>query len=150
LLDADRVHLRVIARLARSAGRYRGGPSIAEWVDSHVLETLAEIVAEDHESSRLPPGDAREAPGTFDALAAPLGLDPVAMRSACARFNVLSVPERAAFVELVLRGRSLDELVRETGESAPRLAKRARRALDSLLEVVIPPRPSDVPSQDHP
>ena len=137
LLDADRVHLRVVAQLARSAGKYRGRPAVEDWVDGHVLRILSELVREDHESagagaSTEPDAPAR-APDAFTALAGPLGLDPRSMRAACAVFNVLPLADRAAFIELVLANRPLDDLARELGESATPIARRARRALDAVL-----------------
>jgi len=138
LLDADRVHLRVVARIARSAGRYRGRPGVLDWVDGHVLAVLGDVIREDHESARGSASTDEEAPDAFLALAGPLGLDPASMRRACSAFNVLPLADRAAFVDLVLRNRSLDDLARELGESATQIARRARRAFDSILESVRP------------
>lgn len=138
LLDADRVQLRVIARIARSAGRYRGRPVVDDWVDGHVLQIIAEVIREDHESARgcVPTGEGLA--DVFTALAGPLGLEPASMRKACAAFNVLPLADRAAFVDLVLRNRSLDELARELGQSATQIARCARRALDAILESARP------------
>ena len=134
LLDADRVQLRAIAQLARSAARYRGRPAIAEWVDGHVLRILAEVVREDHESAGSASRTEPQGADAFSALAGPLGLDPRSMRRACAAFNVLPLADRGAFLDLVLANRSLDDLAREQGESATTIARRARRALDLILE----------------
>ena len=139
LLDADRVLLRVLARIARSAGRYRGRPAIDDWVDGHVLQVLGDVIREDHESARgrATTGE-EEASDAFLALAGPLGLDPASMRRACSAFNVLPLADRAAFIDLVLRNRSLDDLARELGESATQIARRARRALDLILDAARP------------
>jgi len=133
LLDADRIHLRAIARIARSAGRYRGRPAVDAWVDGHVVQVLADVIREDHESTRAGAAAPAEVSEAFSALAGPLGLDPGSMRRACAVFNVLPLADRAAFVDLVLRNRSLDEMARELGENATQIARRARRALDAIL-----------------
>lgn len=138
LLDADRIHLRVVARIARSAGRYRGRPAVDEWVDGHVLRIVAEVIREDHEAARGRASTEKEAPDAFTALAGPLGLDPRSMRKACSSFNVLPLADRTAFFDLVLRNRSLDDLVKELGESATQIARRARRALDVILEAARP------------
>ena len=138
LLDADRVHLRVIARIARSAGRYRGRPGVEEWVDGHVLKILGEVIREDHEAARGRASTGNEPSAAFSALAEPLGLDPQSMRKACSSFNVLPLADRAAFTDLVLRSRSLDELARELGEGATHIARRARRSLDVILEAARP------------
>jgi len=139
LLDADRVHLRVIARIARSAGRYHGRPGVDDWVDGHVLQVIGDVVREDHESARTPTPTDEESSDAFLALASPLGLDPGSMRKACSVFNVLPLADRAAFIDLVLRNRSLDDLSRELGESATQIARRARRALDAILGSVRSP-----------
>ena len=57
-------------------------------------------------------------------------LDPRSIQLGCRAFNRLALDDRAAFFELVLRGRSLDELAREGGRLAVELARSARRALD--------------------
>ena len=136
LLDADRVVLRAMARCARMAARYRGAPELELWLRERVDEALLDLVREDAEALRRgePPGAVQLA--AFVALARPLGLDPAAMRAACAHFNLLPLAERAAFRALVIEGRSLDELARSAGEaplSASEVARRARRGLEALL-----------------
>ena len=56
------------------------------------------------------------------------------MRDACSAFNRLPSAERRAFFDLVLQAGSLDELAREGEGSATEIARRARRALDVILE----------------
>jgi hypothetical protein len=125
LFDADRVFLRALALTARAAVRYRGQGEIDEWLVRRVDEALAELLEE---------GDEAECPsGAFETLARPLGLDPRALGRACARFHRLAFPERRAFFDLVLHARSLDELAGASGESATEIARRARRALETLL-----------------
>ncbi len=133
LLDADRVHLRSLARCARAAVRYRGRPELSAWLESIVGESIAELLAEDHEAAHS--GSSAEAThaGAFAALARPLGLDPESMRAACVLFNRLPLPERSAFFDLVIEGRSLDACAHQRGESGTEIARRARRALDVLL-----------------
>jgi hypothetical protein len=60
------------------------------------------------------------------------------MRKACSSFNVLPLADRSAFFDLVLRNRSLDDLAKELGEGATLIARRARRALDVILESARP------------
>jgi DNA-directed RNA polymerase specialized sigma24 family protein len=127
LLDADRVHLRALALVARAAPRYAGRPALAAWIADSARQAIQEILREDAESARL------ELDAAFVELARPLGLDPEALRRGCAAFNRLPRGSRAAFVALLLEGRSLDELAREAGESATAVARRARQALDALL-----------------
>jgi|RhiMethySRZTD1v2_1073278.scaffolds.fasta_scaffold467860_3 hypothetical protein len=133
LFDADRVLLRALALTARAAPRYRGQPEIEEWLGARVDEALAELLEEGDEAP--PPAEGASAPGAFQVLATPLGLDPHAMSRACARFHRLPFAERRAFFDLVLHARSLDELARSSGESATEIARRARRGLEALLAI---------------
>ncbi|HEY2369063.1 MAG TPA: hypothetical protein VGH87_21850, partial [Polyangiaceae bacterium] len=131
LLDADRVQLRSLARCARFAARCSSG-DFDQRLDEIVNEAIEDLLREDGETDHeLDPGSA---PGAaFVALARPLGLEPEAMRRACASFNRLPKPDRKAFFELVIDGAPLDELARRGGESASEIARRARKALDLLL-----------------
>lgn len=138
LLDADRVHLRVLGRISRFASRYRGRPSLVDWIESIVADSVQELLREEHEAVRSRYPGKLDAAGAFASLAPPLGLDPRAMRAACAAFNLLTFDERSAFADLVLRGRSLDEVARAVGESATEVARRARRALDAILACALP------------
>jgi len=131
LFDTDRIFLRVLALTARAAPRYRGQPEIEEWLAARIDEAVQQVLEEGDEPQRAP-ASAR-APGAFETLAAPLGLDPGAMQSACARFHRLPFPERRAFFDLVLHARSLDELARANSESATEIARRARRGFEALL-----------------
>jgi hypothetical protein len=49
--------------------------------------------------------------------------------------------DRAAFHALVVRNVGLEALVRETGESASELGRRARRGLDAVLHASHPELP---------
>jgi len=145
LLEADRVHLRALASIARFASRYRNQADASEWIVRVVEETLRDLVREDHESSRRARSLAARAPDATAALARPLGLDPSAMRANCAAFNVLPLADRSAFFEVVLSARSLDEVALAAGESATEIARRARRALD----VVRAPPPAEAVAESR-
>lgn len=144
LLDAQRVHLASLARIARGARRYRGNPSLERWLEREVDAAIDATLAEELELDRSraleprvadsgsPRDDAREV-GAWAELARPLGLPPRAMRSACARFNALPSEEREAFVQLVLERRSPDELARASGRTLTELARRARRGVEAVL-----------------
>ena len=141
LLDGDRVHLRALARISRSARSYRGRPGLSEWLDGIVVSSVEEVVREEQEwaRSRSPSREGRvpvpEAPGAdaYASLAGPLGLDPKAMRAACAAFDALPFTDRSAFFELVLEARELDGAAHAAGVSASEIARRARRGLDAVL-----------------
>lgn len=141
LMDGERVFLASLARIARGAARYRGSPPLAAWIEREVdaaIDALraeearrAELEAEEQGPARAP-DDGRER-CAWRALAPPLGLAPEAMRAACARFNALPLPEREAFVRVVLERRSPDALARESGSSLSELARRARRGIEAVL-----------------
>jgi hypothetical protein len=132
LLDADRVQLRSLARCARFASHCCAG-DLEHELDSIVSQAIEDLLREDAE----PDGDSESgsAPisAAFVALARPLGLEPEAMRRACACFNQLCAADRKAFFDLVIDGASLDDLARRNGESASEIGRRARKALDLLL-----------------
>ncbi len=151
LLDADRVVLRTFALIARHALHYRGRPEVDAWIRGLADDAIASLLREDAEAERRGPADrssassarvteappdpesGREHGAAFAALARPLGLEPHAMGRACLAFNRLPQAERRAFHALVIAGRTLDEVARDSGESATDIARRARRALDAVL-----------------
>lgn len=153
LMDGQRVALRSFALIARHALRYRGRPELAEWLQALAREAIAAILRDDCEAERKPivPGHepGREHGEAFSALAKPLGLEPDAMGRACLAFNRLPQADRTAFFALVIAGRALEELVRAQGESATEIARRARRALDTILSAAAPPA-HDAPSNSEP
>ncbi|MCK6446705.1 MAG: hypothetical protein L6Q99_09970 [Planctomycetes bacterium] len=133
LLDADRVLLRSFARTARAASGYHGDPPLARWLDERIDEAVGDLVTEDFEAERTDaPLDERQATA-YATLGGPLGFAPAELRAACVGFNRLPESDRRAFHALVIRGRSLDELARERGESASEVGRAARRGLDALL-----------------
>ncbi|MDZ4774575.1 MAG: hypothetical protein SGI72_15720 [Planctomycetota bacterium] len=150
LLDGQRVALRCFALVARHAVRYRGRPDLDEWLQILAREAVCAILRDDSEAERRAvvtgrdPG--REHGEAFGALARPLGLDSDAMGRACLAFNRLPCADRGAFFALVIASRSLEELVRESGESATEIARRARRALDTILSAATPPDANTVVS----
>jgi DNA-directed RNA polymerase specialized sigma24 family protein len=127
LLDADRVFLRSLARIARYAPRYRGAPPLEAWLVGIVDEALLDLLEEEREAGPPPASDA------IRELARPLGLDPAAMRAACRRFHELPEPERRTFLALFVEGRDLDLLARSAGETATAVARRARHALLTVI-----------------
>jgi DNA-directed RNA polymerase specialized sigma24 family protein len=144
LLDGDRVLLRAFAIVARHAVTYRGRPDVDAWLAHLCEEAIASILREDGDAERRPAGPGTEpwlqAQGAaFAALARPLGLEPESMGRACLAFNRLPASERKAFFALVIAGRTLDELARESGETATDIARRARRALEAILAGAQPP-----------
>jgi DNA-directed RNA polymerase specialized sigma24 family protein len=130
LADADRVHLRSLALVARWAPRYQGDPEFHTWLERIVDRALLEVVEE-------PPGNEvgseAESAGALQPQLAALGLTEAGLRRAWRSFNRLPLEERQAFFALVLAGRPLQELVRASGRSAVEIARSARRGLDAVL-----------------
>lgn len=153
LLDADRALLRAFARTARFALRYRGEPALDAWLAGLVDEALGDLLREEAEWLRRgSPGGSEVA--AFNDLARPLGLEPGRMRAACAAFNQLPDGDRRAFYALLIEGRSLDDLARESGESASSVARAARRGLEVVMQPAArPPEtalPKAAPEEVHP
>ncbi len=136
LFDADRVFLRAAARCARLAGRYRGDPPLEHWLAERIDESLLDLLRTDAEADvhGHPPGPEQLA--AFEVLARPLGLDPACMHHACLVHNQLPEAQRKAFRELVIEGRTLDELAASGHSSATEIARAARAALLAVLAAV--------------
>lgn len=147
LIDIDRALLRSFARTARAASGYGGDPPLDRWLDERIDEALADLLTEDLEAERAGRElDERQA-AVLTTLGRPLGLTPGELRAACVLFNRLPQGDRRAFHALVIRGRALDELARERGESASAAACAARRALDALLHGSNVRRPNHHPNE---
>lgn len=133
LLDADRVWLRAVARVARFSTRYRGEPALDRWLRSQIddaigdcLESAPRRAAADHGAS-----------SSFDSLARPLGLDPNHMQAVCAAVNACSASERAAFFALVLDREDLDRAALRLGVTPTEGARAARRALEACMRAAM-------------
>ena len=138
-LDADRVHLRALARIARAGLRFAAARTdLATWIRAEVAGAVNEILREELEVQPADPGAA------FVQFARPLGLDPEAVRRGCAAFNRLPAADRTAFFALVVRDVGLEVLARETGIPPSELGRRARRGLDAVLHANHPDLPPAV------
>jgi len=120
LIDAEAAHLRTLARIAQRLARKRGRGLARNPTDRWLRERVDEAI--DSLLDEAEPG----VPGS------PVRTVPSAR--ACAEFNRLPRVTRESFFQLVLEGRSLDELARTSPHSAPDLARRARRALQIFLD----------------
>ena len=135
-LDFDLICLRLFAHVARMAPTRKPQVVLGDWLRLQVESVLNKALVEARKAPldwaspcAVPPGSA-----TFAQLAAPLGLDPADVSAACNRFHGLDDSVREAFFVLVLEGQSLDHAARLGTLTAPRLARRARRALDVLRD----------------
>lgn len=157
LLDADRVWLRAVARVARFSTRYRGEPVFERWLRSQVDDAILDCV----ENGDAPPSgeagvDERESSRStsFETLARPLGLSAQRMRAACAAFNACEPRDRRAFFALVLEREELEPAAARMELSPTECARAARRALEAVMEAAIRPEPANPPpserrSSDH-
>lgn|GEM_PF-1516649 len=135
-LDADRVHLRALARTARAALRYRSsGLELRTWLVAQASDAVAEILAEDLDTPRVDPGSA------FAQFARPLGLDPEVMRRGCVAFNRLPIEDRAAFFALVVEDVGLEAHARASGATTNEVGRRARRGLEAVARANHPDLP---------
>jgi hypothetical protein len=132
--DAELVHLRTLARVAREARSSQaclGSEELTAWIvgqiDRAIDQGMAAIRASDGTVSAGSRGSA------LDGLALRLGFDPSSVDRACERFDSLPEPERVAFFAVVLEARSLDETAHALGTSVSEVARRARRALDIVV-----------------
>ncbi len=132
--DGDRVHLRAIACIAHRAISGDGADS-PRWIEERVEEALFGVLAT--ERAKL---DAAEPPAPKDALAVlagPLGLDPMDLRRACSALNERPDGERAAFFSLIIDRVDLDAAAASASVTSVELARRARRALDAVIDSMV-------------
>ncbi len=147
-MDAEHVHLRALARCAREAVRYRGRPPLDVWLGARVDEAIDDVLRDElrrlgrARDARPSAGNARavggraagESGGVWRALAAPLGLEPVAARCACAALNAQPEAERRACYGVLVEGVAPAQLAgARAGGTAADAAQRARRALGAAL-----------------
>ena len=133
-LDAERVWLRVAARVAHRASGYRGRPALRRWLDLRVDEVILELVREDAGLAATAPDEAG-----CCAVAGPLGFAPAEARALLSTFNLCDEADRRAFLELVVRCADFDTL----GRGAVRAARRARATWIALLDQAAAGRASD-------
>lgn len=133
LLDAERVALRTLARVARFACRYRGRPEFSNWLVERCDEAIEDILDEEREAAARTAAFAPEPSEAFTLLAEPLGIEAHLARRACAAANDCAFDERDAFFALVLEARPLDEVAQDKDCEPTLLARRARRVLLAIL-----------------
>ena len=127
ILDAERVALGTLARVARLAPHYRGRPEFPVWLRERTDEAIDDLLRREETEEET------DQDGAHAVLARPLGLDPVRAREACRAFHRCSDFERACFFSLVFRARSLDEAAEELSGAPTEIARAARRVLDQLM-----------------
>lgn len=127
LLDAERVALGTLARVARLAPHYRGRPEFSAWLGERTDEAIDDLLRTEEADEET------DDDGAHAVLARPLGLDPRRAREACRAFNRCSDFERACFFSLVFRARGLDEAAEELSGAPTEIARAARRVLDYLM-----------------
>ena len=133
LADADRVHLRAIACIAHRATA-GPEPESARWLEERVREALDGVVAA--ECAKHDAGQSPEPRSALAVLADPLGLAPMDLRRACSILNRHPFGEREAFFAIVIDGLDLDATAASAGVSSVEFARRARRALDAVIEAL--------------
>jgi len=137
-VDADRVLVRALASCARNGPEWRGRPPLSDWLDERVAEAIEDVLDED--ADRGEPRIDGSPSTVVDLLAAPLGLDPARLSTACSRFNKIARRDREAFFLLVVERRTLEQASESLGLSATETACAARRGLDVFLHPVPSPR----------
>lgn len=149
LLDADRVQLRLLARITHAAS-IDGDTCVSDgtgfaWVRAHVEAAIAEVLEQERMaiSDRGSQG-ALSAGGEsgggevdpFRSLAVPFGIEGDDLRVACDAFNRRTITERTAFFALFVARLELEEAAKREGVRATELARRARSALLAALAAV--------------
>jgi hypothetical protein len=132
LLSLKQVHLRVVARVAYAAQRYRGTPPLTEWLDQRIVESVDEVLREEREAERggLPAADAAEP--LYRHIANALGTEHALARRACIAFNDLPLAVRHAFFAVVIERKSISRYVAEGNGPPSQVKARLRSATDAI------------------
>ncbi|MBK8178406.1 MAG: hypothetical protein IPK67_05820 [Planctomycetes bacterium] len=133
LLDSNRLALRTMAHVARSARRYRGKPDLHSFIELLLGRATSELINEDREADRLgrPVHEDEIAPYAF--LSEALGIDPSLARRACSIVNGMVEYDRRVFYATAIQGKSIQRHVSE-GHGPP---ARAEAALQRVLRRLI-------------
>jgi len=130
LIHPDRLHARVVARVAYGAAYgYDGTPPLLHWLLDRVDQAIEDLMDEDIEAERrgLPPGG-EELERYAVMIPEETGIEPELTRRACVYFNELPQEQREPFYRIVLEGwavedyameydRPLDDVVRQIAET---------------------------------
>ncbi len=144
LLDADRVHLRALTRIALGAGTYSGLPRFDQWLEDHVDGATDELRKEAAYACAGSLGPQPTIPfdqGVHEAIGEPLGICPADSRRVCVAFNQLTRLERLSFMAVVLSGESAEALAEREGVSVVQVARRVRDSLERVLKSAHPQQP---------
>jgi hypothetical protein len=115
LLQIDRLYMRVTARLAYAAPRYRGKPPLGNWISERMEVSLRELLSDDREAERreLPTGLEQDPRYVF--LSKTLGIELGLAPRVCNRFNSLPLDQRAVFFGVMIRGRGIHGYAQDHG-----------------------------------
>lgn len=136
-LDADRVVLRSMARIAHGV-TLDGPPDDRTWIAAEVEAALDDVQQAERSAIRAldrgadPVGT--DSAGPFDVLTRQLHLSGNELRRACDAFNRRTSEERSAFFALFVESCSVDDAARLCSVSVTEVARRARRALEAMLD----------------
>ena len=134
LVDGERAHLRALALCASGAASRPA--ALDRWLEEQVARAVREVADEQSRSDRDAPPTRRT--GALEDLARTLGLSLEHARAACVAFNRLPRDQRSAFLRFAVEGRALEELAGDERASAVEVARRARRALETLTTALRP------------
>jgi hypothetical protein len=115
LLQPDRLYMRLTARLAYAAPRYRGNPPLGNWISERMEVSLRELLSDDREAERreLPTGLEQDPRYVF--LSKTLGIELGLAPRVCNRFNSLSQDQRAVFFGVMIEGRGIHGYAQDHG-----------------------------------
>ena len=113
LLDLGRLHLRVVARVARAAPSWNGTPSLADFIMERIEYSMQELIQEDREEelSGSPAADPHDP--RFRLLVETLGIPIALARRASLAFNYLPERVRCAYFAVLVQGRTVNRYVAE-------------------------------------
>lgn len=152
LLDPARLHLRVVARVAHAAARWRGKPALEPWLAERIDFSIRELIDEDREAQRsgIPPEEQWAAGDAF--LSEVLGLEPTLARRACVAFNRQPFEVRSAYFAVAVQGKTVRQQAAEGNGEPAAVRANIMKAVRAISEAIGRPfrgpgRPLDGPGR---
>lgn len=132
IMDGDRLHLRVAARVAHAADLYAGKQDLGVWIAERLRVSLRELLEDDEAAARhgVPIDPVKEA--HLHYLVRGLGVEVDQARNGVVAFNTATFAVREAFMGVLVDGRGIGGHAKVCGSSSEQVRLDLRRALRAL------------------
>ncbi|MBI1381495.1 MAG: hypothetical protein GC161_10470 [Planctomycetaceae bacterium] len=139
LVHADRLLLRALALCAYRGQLYAGRPTLDEWCDTIVRQSVRELLREDLEREYAAEPLSADDEVLFRLFAELFGIETPLTRLASVRYHLVPRENRRVLWTVALEGTSLAALAERTSTPAHQLEQQLRGAFEALSD---PRRPT--------